>query len=123
MNKTNKELGEIGAKAAFEAGSRVNWLMAVHDGMPKTNLGYSAWRGDAPARTAFAAAVREAVEKERAEEIAQLTAEVKKWQREAKVENEYGAQRTSDAARLAVELTKANAELERLRWRSVEVKS
>lgn len=61
---SDKELGEIGARAAFSTGNGVNWLMCVHDGMPKTNLGYSAWRGDEPARTAFAAAVRKQVEKE-----------------------------------------------------------
>lgn len=70
----------------------------------------------------FARAVREAVEKEQAEETARLTAE-----RDLNQQHYHNAmdelrtkRRTSHE--LQAELAKANAELERLRWRSVEVK-
>lgn len=62
--KTDQELGEIGARAAYAAGNRAGWLMAVHDGMPNQHIGHSAWRRDEPARTAFAAAVAAEVRKE-----------------------------------------------------------
>jgi len=64
---TDVQLGEIGAKAAKQ---HVNSnLMAVGETCWQ-------WENHKSARTAFAAAVREAVEKEQTEEIARLTAEL-----------------------------------------------
>lgn len=68
---SDEQLGEIGATAAAhwfnENGQEDQRLMYVSETGPYAH-------SDTPARTAFAAAVREAVEKEQAEEIARLTA-------------------------------------------------
>lgn len=177
---TDVQLGEIGAKAAKQ---HVNSnLMAVGETCWQ-------WENHKSARTAFAAAVREAVEKEQTEEIARLTAIIEqaiemvntpgttkgnlpqainakimqcdefhdatlKKLDAAKTEierlkGEYSSllqaykkleateQKTRDAYdramtdcvtlraehnALTAEFAKANAELERLRWHSVEVK-
>jgi len=66
---SDKELGVIGAKEAS------NWLKErAHTFSMVVNDSSAWWGQDAPARTAFARAVREAVEKEQAEEITRLTA-------------------------------------------------
>lgn len=55
------KLGVIGAEAAYQAaktaGKKSAWLMAVHDGLEGTQIGFAAFRGDEPARTAYAEAV------------------------------------------------------------------
>ena len=55
------KLGAIGAQAAYaaakKAGKKAAWLMAVHDGLEGTQIGFAAFRGDEPARTAYAEAV------------------------------------------------------------------
>jgi len=89
--KTDEQLGEIGKAAAK---CTVHWSQI---------------------NTAFAAAVREAVGKEQAEEIARLTAEVQSLNESYRVAGRV-------VREVQAELAKANAELERLRWRSVEVK-
>jgi len=181
---SDKELGVIGAKEAS------NWLKErAHTFSMVVNDSSAWWGQDAPARTAFARAVREAVEKEQTEEIARLTAIIEQaiemvntpgttkdnlpqainakiMQRDefhdatlkrldvakaeiSRLKTEYesllkvyknadeGARNmhselkrlqsasrmcTADMDALKDQLAKANAELERLRWRSVEVK-
>ena len=66
--KTDKELGEIGANAAFKAGvgakNRAPWLLCVSRVTTCGDSRETSWDEDGPCRTAFAAAVREEVEKE-----------------------------------------------------------
>jgi len=113
---SDEELGEIGAKAG------VQWYNK-HGPHGQTLLylaedGTGGYAKDADPRTAIARAVREAVEKEQAEEIAQLTAEL------STVNAERAETRVirSEMIKAQAELAKANAELERLRWRPVSVK-
>lgn len=109
---SDEQLGEIGAEAAYSVGNRAGWLMCVHDGIPGQLIGFSAWRGDAPARAAFARAVREAVEKERGEEIARLTAEL------ACLQKTYEAERNCSAERMA-KIHAHEEEIRRLTARTV----
>lgn len=141
---SDKQLGEIGAKAAFSAGNSVGWLMCVHDGMPGQLIGFSAWRGDEPARTAFAAAVREQVEKECMhpmnqvailnadavnQQIQKLTQSATKAWEEADRSKSKIAELTNgitdqgeEIDRLTAELAAAEKRLAELQWRPISVK-
>lgn len=63
--KTDKELGEIGANAAFKAGvgakNRAPWLLCVSRVTTCGDSRETSWDEDGPYRTAFAAAVREEI--------------------------------------------------------------
>lgn len=109
---TDEQLGEIGAKAAYDAGNKVGWLLYVHDGMPGMLIGRNAWRGDAPAREAFARAVREAVEKERAEEIRALTSQKQAYKERAESKHGCWMQELEKTTAQAEEIARLTAELE-----------
>jgi hypothetical protein len=63
--KTDKELGEIGANAAFKAGvdakNRAPWLLCVSRVTTYGDSREKTWNEDGPCRTAFAAVVREEI--------------------------------------------------------------
>ena len=63
--KTDKELGEIGANAAFKAGvgakNRAPWLLCVSRVTTCGDSRETSWNEDGPCRTAFAAVVREEI--------------------------------------------------------------
>jgi hypothetical protein len=132
---TNAELGEIGRKCAYGVTMRETGAQLVSMLVGNTS--------DLPARTAFARAVREAVEKEQGEEIARLTvrdagklseitslhhlldeAGVELAEAEAEIERYttgYGAL-IVEHSKLQAKLATAEKRLGGLEWRPVSVK-